>query len=190
MPKTQTPGPAPNPFSPPPASLPVPGFQPVPPATTPGPDPLPDGAVSGSAPGSSEPPTHTPTDDRPPGPISKTKAATYTAIARGALRAFGGMVNMRLAVDDEDDSWLPDDEDEETVPPPVGRLMARRMPFDAGSENLTELEDLTVAAIGLIGYGLKSVTSMWENRRRHRRGRHRGADGATVATGLQEGDEQ
>jgi hypothetical protein len=142
----------------------LPGYQQLPPGPA-SPDPLGDHqAGDGSASASSgENPGPTPTRS-----ASKAKASAYENIAKGVLRAAGGLLNKQLAAGDEDKSWLPDDDDDKMIPPPVGRLMARRIPLGDG-ENLTDLEDIGMAAVGLLAWGMKSVVSMWEARRAARR---------------------
>ncbi len=145
---------------------------PVPPAAETNPDPPGPAADGDSGPGSSggpEAPTRT---DGPFGRLTRARTAPYEAIARGALRALGGLLNSRLQADDDDESFLPDADDEKNVPPPVGRLMARRIPFDVTDSNLSDVEDMAAAAVGLLAWGVKGVTSAWENRRRVRRERH------------------
>jgi len=154
-----------------------PGFRPVTPP--PGPaarDPLTsqqDGAGSGPASSDGNP------DPTPTRTFSKEKGRAYEAIARGLLRAAGGLLNKQLAVSEDDQSWLPDDDDDKMVPPPVGRLAARRIPLGDG-EDLTELEDIGMALVGLIAWAGKSLVSMWEARREARRAQPRTAQGAVV----------
>jgi len=147
----------------------LPGYQPVQPPPGPGsPDPLPAGSQSGpdaagSGPGSSEPSGRIPTK-----PVSRLKAGAYEAIARGLLQAAGGLMNNWLATGEEDLVWIPDEEDEAVVPPPVGRLAARRIPIGDG-ENLTDLEDIGTAAVGLLAWAAKGLVGMYKGRR----GKHR-----------------
>lgn len=147
----------------------LPGYQPVPQLPGPGsPDPLPPGSQASPAGAGSGPGSSAGTGPTPTRPVSKVKADAYEAIAKGLLQAGGGLLNQWLAAGDEDQSWLPDDEDEAMIPPPVGRLAARRVPIGDG-ENLTELEDIGMAAVGLLAWGAKSLVSMYKARRDRRR---------------------
>lgn len=95
----------------------------------------------------------------------KQRSASYAKIAGALLQAVGGWCNM-LSGDDE--AFLPDDDDMETIPPPLGRLAARRIKVgDPG--NLTDIEDMGMAAIGLIAWAAKGAAAMLEARRERRR---------------------
>jgi hypothetical protein len=98
-----------------------------------------------------------------------SRGKAYTAIARTALQAAGGWLNKLSAVHDEDDSFIPDDDDLADIPPPLGRLAARRLRVGENIENLSDLEDIGMAAIGLVAWLAKGVSSAWETRRAIRR---------------------
>jgi hypothetical protein len=149
----------------------MPGYQriPTPPPSATRPDPPGPDLGGYGGPASSEPEDRTPTSRRVLGKLTAARTAPYEAIARGALRALGGLANARLAVDEADECFLPDNDDEKNVPPPLGRLMARRMPFDMDAADLTDLEDITAAGVGVIAWFLKGVTNLWEARRELRR---------------------
>lgn len=162
----------------------LPGFAPVPPGRA-NPDPEPpaptssgtpadsgDGGGSGSSAG---------IRDRIP--IKELRSGPYEAIARGLLRAAGGLLNSRIQVDEEDKSFIPDDDDDKTIPPPLGRVAARHLPV-SGKAELSELEDIGAAAVGLLAWAAKGLVSMWEARRDKRRVRKAaGQAGAAVYEG-------
>src|SRR6266705_5346765 len=93
-------------------------------------------------------PSWTGTSPRTP-VFSKTKASAYAAIARALLLAVGGYLNMLAARDDEDDVFLPDEEDQAAIPQPLGNLAARRIPLGDLAENYSDLQDIGAAAVGL-----------------------------------------
>ncbi len=106
----------------------------------------------------------------PPTPKwSKDKAAAYSAIARALLTALGGYANMLAAADEDDTAWLPDEEDQAAIPPPLGRLTARRIPLGDLAGNYTDLADIGEALVGLAAYIAKSVTATLNARRARRR---------------------
>lgn len=97
----------------------------------------------------------------------KQRAKSYAKIAETLLTAAGGLLNARSGTDS--DAFLPDDEDTETIPPPIGRLMARRIKIGADPEQLTDIEDIGIAAVGLVMWAAKGLTMLWEERRERRR---------------------
>jgi hypothetical protein len=100
--------------------------------------------------------------------LRKGRAAAFTAIARGAFQALGGLLNMQLAADADDFCFIPDDDDEAMVPPPVGRLAARKIPIGKSEDDFTDLEDVGQAVIGLGAWGLKGFTE-WAKARREKK---------------------
>lgn len=186
MPRQQTTDPSPDP-GPDLAQAPGPMFRA--PADPPGrwnPDPPPPGADgSASASSAGDPaPTLTPAELAA---TVKGKGRAYAKIAKALLHALGGWLNMTLAVDEDDKSFLPDDDDDETVPPPVGRIAARKIKLGADAENLTDIEDIGIAAVGLIAWAAKGITEHLSARReRGPKGRRQGApayDGTGEAGG-------
>lgn len=170
--------------------FPLPGYQkiPAPANAATRPDSLPAGAVYGEAidgPGSRS--SGDPTGSiRTEPKLTPARSAPYEAIARGGLQALGGFLNSRLALrDDPDDmSFIPDVDDEKHVPPPVGRIMARRVPVDISRADLTDLEDMAAAAVTLAAWAIKGLSSMW----RARSDRRRAAAGAQAGV-YQPGDD-
>lgn len=105
----------------------------------------------------------------------KGKAAAYGAIAKTLFIALGGLANQALAASEDDEAFIPDADDLATVPPPVGRLAARRIPLGDGSENFTDLADIGQAAVGIAAWVGKGIASTLQARRERRRRAARGA---------------
>jgi len=97
----------------------------------------------------------------------KQRAKSYAKIAETLLSAAGGLLNTRAGEDC--DAFLPDEEDRETIPPPVGRLMARRIKIGADPDQLSDIEDLGMAAVGVAIWLAKGMTALWDARRARRR---------------------
>jgi len=84
--------------------------------------------------------------------------------------AAGGWLNRAAAGDDDDNlAFLPDEDDEKTIPPPLGRLAARRIKLGDGTENLSDLEDIGMAVVGLIAWLAKGSTELIQRRRERKR---------------------
>jgi hypothetical protein len=133
-----------------------------------------DGEAAGAA-APSEP-------QRPLTPPSFGKqAGAFTAIARALLIAAAGYLNMVTAVDEQDTAFLTDEDDERLIPPPLGRIAARRIKLGQLAENYTDLQDIGEAAVGLLAWLAKGITASLSARRERKRAEH----GKTVATGLQ-----
>ena len=127
------------------------------------PDPLPPGAgqAAPAGSGSKEQTASIPA-------FFRQRSASYAKIAGTALRALGGYLNM-LSGELETDAFLPDDDDEATIPPPLGRLAARRVKIGADPEQLNDVEDIAQAAIGTLVWLVKGATTMLDARRERRR---------------------
>lgn len=97
----------------------------------------------------------------------KQRAKSYAKIAETLLTAAGGLLNAQSREDSE--AFIPDDDDRETIPPPIGRLMARRIKLGADPDQLSDIEDLGMAAVGVAMWLAKGVTTVWEARRARRR---------------------
>lgn len=144
----------------PPPSLPSPST----------PDPLDPGATTGEPGPAAESSSSAPVSSTAPSPrLLATRGKAYAAIARAGLQAAGGWLNKLSAVHDEDESFLPDDEDLADIPPPLGRLAARRLRVGENIENLSDLEDIGMAAIGIAAWLAKGISAAWEARRAVRR---------------------
>lgn len=170
------------------AQIPAPGFDPPP--TFPGPThpdqaPTPTGDSSGQG-------SNGGGQGRTPTELIPKSGKAFGKIAEAALRAVGGLLNRMVAVDDDDLSFIPDEDDEDLIPPPLGRLAARRVPLGKNADDLTELEDIGMLLVGLIAYGLKGLTD-WAEARRERgpKGRRTapGNEQAPVFAGEPTGDE-
>jgi hypothetical protein len=88
---------------------------------------------------------------------------------------------MLVAVDADDMAFVTDEDDEATIPPPLGRLAARRIPLGTLAENYTDLQDIGEAAVGLLAWLAKGITLSLSARRE----RGRASKGAARAEGLQ-----
>lgn len=136
------------------------------------PDPAPPGDDGAS--GSSASPALTLT----PAELSaavKGKGRAYAKIAKAALHAVGGLVNMRLAVDDDDKCFLPDEDDDDTIAPPLGRIAARKIRIGANADDLTDIEDIGIAVVGLVAWVLKGASEhLTARRERGPRGNRKG----------------
>jgi hypothetical protein len=97
----------------------------------------------------------------------RQRAKSYAKIAETLLTAVGGLLNTRAGEDC--DAFLPDEEDRETIPPPIGRLAARRLKIGADPEQMNDLEDIGMAAVGLAVWAAKGLSALWEARRARRR---------------------
>jgi hypothetical protein len=162
------------------AAAPGPGFAPIPdPLPGPGnPDQLPSGTTDSASSGLRAP---TRID------IPKAKGQAYAKIAKGLLHAVGGLINRAIAVDDDDVSFLADEDDDETIPPPLGRLAARRVPIGKDGEDFSDVEDIGQALVGLIAWAVKGVTDHLQAR--NERGRRKPVRGTVLAPDMDPGDE-
>lgn len=139
-------------------TIPGPGF--IQPPTWPGaaaPDELHGGQLGQPSPGVSTP-------TRIDLPSIRSKGRAYAKIAAAILQGLGGLINKAIRVDKADEAFIPDDDDEQTIPPPAGRLAARHLPL-GNSEDLSEIEDLGVLVVGLVSWVIKGVTDHMEARR-------------------------
>jgi hypothetical protein len=158
------PAPDPSPSDPDtPALASLPGYK-TRPAPLPGrgnPDPLPPDAVTGAASSSSE-------QKASIRAFSRERAKSYAKIAGTLMRALGGYLNT-MSGEPESDAFIPDEDDDETIPPPLGRLAARRVKLGADPEQLSDVEDIAQAAIGTLVWLAKGATALFEARRARRR---------------------
>lgn len=125
-----------------------------------------------------------------PTPVKDIKSGPFETVARGLLRALGGLLNKRVQVDDDDGSFLPDAEDDKLFAPAAGRIAARHVPLPDKAD-LTELEDIGAAVIALLNWGAKGLISAWDARADRRRAKAvlKGT-GTAVYTGGDEGGDQ
>lgn len=104
-----------------------------------------------------------------PNPLAtRGRAAVFAKLAAAAVMAVSGLLNERLAVDDEDETWLADDEDMKAMGEPAGRLIARKLPLPEGTDT-TDLADAIEIAIGAAGYAAKNTVAWVRSIRERRR---------------------
>lgn len=160
--------------SPAPVLAPSPGFAPLP-APPPGPanpDPPTSSRPPGDDAGDGAAVTGAPrfttvsTDQRA---LFRGRAKTFGKLAETTFKAIGGLLNKILATGDDDGCFLPDEDDLKTVPPPIGRLAARRVDLPVDGENLSDAEDLIAAVIAVVAWAIKGVVDMLAARRDARR---------------------
>lgn len=101
--------------------------------------------------------------------LFKGRARSYAKVAETLFKAVGGWCNAVTTRDVDSDAWLPDDDDMETVPPPLGRIAARRIKIGADPESLSDIEDMGMAAVGLLVWAAKGIGAVFEARREIRR---------------------
>ena len=97
----------------------------------------------------------------------KQRSKSYAKIAGTLLESAGGWLNK---ISDEDsEAFLPDEDDLEMIPPPLGRLAARRLKLGADPEQLSDIEDIGIAAVGVAVWLVKGVNTLWAARRERRK---------------------
>lgn len=142
----------------------IPTFRPTTTAP-PVPDALDPDVTTASGPGSEGGASPSPGTSIPA--FFKQRSKSYAKIAEALLQAAGAWLN-KASGEEDAGAFLPDEDDAETIPPPLGRLAARRIKLgDPG--NLTDLEDIGMAAIGISVWLAKGVTSALNARRERRR---------------------
>ena len=100
----------------------------------------------------------------------KGRAKSYAKIAEVLFTAVGGALNAAAQRELADTAaWLPDEDDLETVPPPLGRIAARRLKVGADPSQLSDIEDIGMAAVGLIAWAAKGVSAVFAERRARRK---------------------
>lgn len=184
--EANSPGPTPGRFTMAPAAAAPPG-QSNPDPPQPEMTPADAGAgAAGSGSGSSEPSRWT-----TPTAVKSLRSSPFESVARGLMRAIGGLLNRRFQVDDTDTSFLPDSDDDVLIAKPAGRIAARHLPLPDKAD-LSELEDIGAAVVGLLTWASKGLISAWDARATRRRGRAvaRGTGAAVYAGGPGEEEEQ
>lgn len=97
----------------------------------------------------------------------KQRAKSFAKVAETLLNATGGWLNK---ISDEDsEAFIPDEDDADMIPPPLGRLAARRLKLGADPDQLSDLEDIGMAAVGIAVWLAKGFTTLWEAKRERRR---------------------
>lgn len=142
-------------------------------------DPLPQGATvsdagaSGSAGRTSRGASTAsfPAGAKAPNPLAaRGRAAAFAKLAAAGIAALSAVLNDRLAVDEEDETWLADEEDMDAIGQPAGRLIARKLPLPEGTDT-SDLADAIEIAIGAAGYVAKNTREWIRGLREKRRGR-------------------
>lgn len=107
-----------------------------------------------------------------PNPLqAKGRARVFAALAAAGFAAVSGLLNDRLALDDEDETWLADEQDVEAVSTPAGRLIARRLPLPEGTDT-SDLADAIEIGIAAAGYVVKNAMARARGLRERRRARN------------------
>lgn len=107
-----------------------------------------------------------------PNPLqAKGRTTVFTALAAAAFAAMSGLLNDRLALDDDDETWLADDQDVDAVSTPAGRLIARKLPLPEGTDT-SDLVDAIDIGIATAGYVLKNAMARARGLRERRRARN------------------
>jgi hypothetical protein len=98
----------------------------------------------------------------------KKRAESYAKIAGTLLKAVGGYLNVASGETDSE-AFLPDDDDLSDIPPPLGRLAARRFKLGADPEQMSDIEDIGMAAVGIGIWLVQGLSAVFEARRERRR---------------------
>jgi hypothetical protein len=98
----------------------------------------------------------------------KRRAESYAKIAGVLLKAVGGYLNAASG-EIESEAFLPDDDDLADIPPPLGRLAARRFKLGADPDQLSDIEDIGMAAVGIGVWFVKGFAALLEARREKKR---------------------
>ena|SRR5690348_814037 len=102
--------------------------------------------------------------------LFKGRAKSYARVFDVLFQAVGGILNSGAQRELGDtDAWLPDDDDRETVTPPLGRIAARRIKLGVDPGQLTDIEDIGMAAVGIVAWAAKGVAAVFEARRARKR---------------------
>lgn len=143
----------------------LPGFAQIPPeeptpgaTTTENRDPG-EAPASGSESGPAAPPTQKQAARRSTR-VSTTDIQAFAGVVTVALVAVGTFLHNRMTPGDDNDVWLPDEQDAEAIASPLGSLAARRAPIEKGEAS--DIADALTALVGAAGYALKNVERMRE----------------------------
>jgi hypothetical protein len=100
--------------------------------------------------------------------VERRKAAAFGQLAAAAFAALSGLLNARLRLDEDDETWLAEKEDLDGVGKPAGRIIARHAPLPGGSE-ANDLGDAIEIVIAGAGYLIKNATARAKELRERRR---------------------
>ena len=155
-----------------PPLLTPPGFRTLPPPP-PGPaNPDPPVTTTAAAAGDQDaaaPRSTRASTEAPPAALFRGRAKTFTKLAETAFKAVSGLLNRFTAVDEDDSSFLADEDDLKTVPPPIGRLAARHVELPVDAEGMSDAEDLIAAGIAVGAWAIKGIVDALDARRAARR---------------------
>lgn len=148
------------------------------PVTRPGPDPDPAdraawAAASPDSPDSPPPDSPAPEAPRNRGGAAPTRASSLDRMSREGLteaaghafRGAGEALNGLCAENDDDDVWIPTDEEADGVAEPAGRLLARRLPEVPGGD-ASDAADLIALAIPLGIWAIRGLAAWLPRLRR------------------------
>lgn len=101
--------------------------------------------------------------------LFKQRSKSYAKVAETLLKAAGGWLHTSAGLGDDSEAFLPDEDDLDTIPPPLGRLAARRIKLGADPDELSDIEDIGIAAVGILVWLAKGFSGVLEARRARRR---------------------
>lgn len=87
----------------------------------------------------------------------------FSSLISVALRAFGGVLNARLAQNEDDTTWLMDADDEDAIAPPLARIVTRHSPLGPDGPT-SDLADAIEAVVGGLGYVLMNLQKRRQER--------------------------
>jgi len=86
----------------------------------------------------------------------RLRAKAFGQLAEAAFAAVSALLNVRLRLDEEDETWLADGDDLKGVGAPAGRIIARHAPLPDGT-NAGDLSDGIGIAIAATAYLIKNT---------------------------------
>jgi hypothetical protein len=89
--------------------------------------------------------------------VDTAAAEAFGKAAGGAFVAVGGVLNAKFGAHEDDDVWIPTEQERDQVGQPLGRIMARHAPLPGGEQNATDIADGIAIAIGLVQYALRNI---------------------------------
>lgn len=101
-----------------------------------------------------------------PAPVRPADPTLYVELFSTAFAGVGIVLHQRIAPGDDHDAFIPDEQDTASVVTPLASIAARRSPLVGGAAN--DVTDGLAAAIGAVGYVIKSITKWREAQRRRR----------------------
>lgn len=101
--------------------------------------------------------------------LNAAVAKGYTEAAAATVNAVGGVLNSAVALDEEDDIWLPTDEETDQIAEPLGRIAARHIPTPGGDMDPGDVADAIAIGVGLVVYAIRNLNQAFRRRRDRRR---------------------